>query len=197
MRRHLDEGVGASVLVLLPPSAPSLCSPVNWHRMQCRASSNNCQALRPGGVPSQAGRQCENQPVVTIIPAARLTLIPRSLDPKFDLYPNLANLTPDLIPQSSSWTKRDVDAIPQVDLGDRVLGGDGGGRLGWSSVYLRWHVSELDTYDYVRVTTATGFQVMPFPAAVDSCKPEQQGPQGGRLCAQGNGNSRTTQLDHG
>ena len=38
--------------------------------------------------------------------------------------------------------------------------GDGSGSLGWSSMYLRWHFAELDMHDYVRVTTASGAQVL-------------------------------------
>ena len=51
------------------------------------------------------------------------------------------------------------DVPVQIDLGDRVLVGNGAGRLGWSSVYLRWHAADVDMHDYVRVTTAAGASV--------------------------------------
>ena len=47
----------------------------------------------------------------------------------------------------------------QVGLGDRLLVADGSGQLGWSPVYLRHHVAQLDTYDYLRLTMADGHQV--------------------------------------
>ena len=47
----------------------------------------------------------------------------------------------------------------QVDLRDRVLVADGAGRLGWASVYLRWHDGDADMHEYVRVTTAAGATV--------------------------------------
>ena len=44
-------------------------------------------------------------------------------------------------------------------LGDRLLVADAAGQLGWSPVYLRYHVAQLDTYDYLRFNMADGHEV--------------------------------------
>jgi len=50
-------------------------------------------------------------------------------------------------------------SMSKTALGDRVLVAAADGKLGWSSVYLRWHTEELGMFPYIRITTAGGRNV--------------------------------------